>query len=319
MSKYFGSWTGTELLHADFPNGKPLIENLIYEHDNVLLVGREKANKSTLVLQMMCALSSGEPLFEEFEVPASTNSVYVQAEGKIQNTKSNFENMRKAVPNDPERMRFIYRHALPLDTQPGFDFLLNEITKWGRKVDVVFIDPLYQSMSGDLRDQQDASKMTANLRLLQGSFECTIVLVHHGHRPIRDERREVVDEGDDATFGSFVWKAWPDTVLLMERTKGHKNLRRLSCDTQRMGNVVESVELVLVEPSPFCLQLRGEAPIDKLVFSNLDATPKTIEELSTTVRRHRNHVSIALRRLIESGVAACCNPDKKPLGFVRLR
>lgn len=317
MSKFFGAWTGDQLLSADFLGGKPLIDQFLYEHDNVILVGREKTNKSTLALQMMCHLTSGEPLFGEYEIPHPIYCVYLQTEGKIAGTRANFENMRKVIPNDPSRMLFCYHHAIPLDRKEGLDILVKEIDDWGNKPSVLFIDPLYQSMTGDLTDQQDSSAMTSSLRFLQGRYECSIFLIHHGHRFVRLKTGEIIDEGDESLFGSFVWKAFPDTVLLIEKVKGYSKYRKLSCETQRMGNVVESLDLLLVEPSPFYLQIREGKPVDELVLANINCDPVTVKDVVKLTGKSASYVQNSIYRLINIDKIKCLNPTSCPRQYVR--
>lgn len=315
MSKLSGKYTAEELLTSDLVGSNPLIDQFIFERDNVLLVGKEKANKSTFALQMCCHLTSAEPLFGEYEVPRPINCVYIQAEGKLASTKSNLLNMTRVIPMDKSKLLFLYYPSIPLNQSEGYNRIVSDIDSW-KKPELIVIDPLYQSMTGDISSQPDSTAMTSNLRKLSEYYECSILLVHHAHRIRKDKEGNIVDEGDDSLFGSFVWKAFPDAVMLIEKVKGHKTMRKYSCSTQRMGNVVESLDLNLIEPSPFYLQIKDGQPIDHLIEGNLTPNkPFTIQEMSDLTGRHRRHISEALYRLMACGKVVQITQNIKPILF----
>ena len=311
MSKYVGKYTATELLSTEFKGTNPLIQNLIYERDNVLLVGKEKANKSTLALQMCCHMTSNqEPFLGEHEIPKSIDVVYLQAEGKIAQTQSNLRNMTKVIPCNSEKLLFLYYPSIPLNTETGLQTVINEIDSW-RRPDLIVIDPLYQTMIGKIEDQESSSKMTASLRTLSEHYQSTILLLHHAHRVKRDDNNNIIEEGDDSIFGSFVWKAFPDSVLLIEKVRGNKLQRRLSCNTQRMGNVIESIDLQLIEPSPFYLDVRGAPPCVDLVYHNLNGDT-SMKDLIIATGKSRQTVTSAINTLIGQNKATRKNPGENP-------
>lgn len=316
MTRSPGGITFQDLLNEPDEQSAPLIENLIYDRDNVMLIGKEKANKSTLALQMVCNLTSGEPLFGQFNVPNAVDCVYLQAEGKRDNTKRNLRNMMKVVPCDPSKAKLLYYPSIQMNKPDGLNRVIAEIDNW-RKPKLIVIDPLYQSMAGKIEEQEASSTMTANIRLLADRYECAILLLHHAHRPRRNDSGEVIDEGDDSVFGSFVWKAFPDTVLLISKVQGHKLHRRLSCGTQRMGNVMPELELTLIEPEPFYLKIRDdEKPIDDLVYKSLTEL-STIDTLVLNTGKSRRHVTEALWRLTHHNKARILNPGQKPILWAR--
>ena len=319
MSKLSGKYTAEELLTIELLGSKPLIDKFIYERDNILLVGKEKANKSTFAMQMCCHLTSAEPFLGEYEIPRAIDCVYLQAEGKLASTQSNLRNMTKVIPIDKSKLLFLYYPSIPLNKPEGIRQILSDIDSW-RRPELVVIDPLYQTMSGDIANQPDSTAMTANLRSLSEHYACSILLTHHAHRARRDESGAIVDEGDDSVFGSFVWKAFPDTVMLIEKVRGSRIHRKYSCGTQRMGNVIESLELNLIEPTPFYIEVRDCQPIDSLIISAINGNGSipiafTISEICTIIKRHRNHVSRAIHRLIGQNKVEIIDQNVKPFQF----
>src|SRR3990167_8740281 len=159
MSKLSGRYTAEELLTTKFSGSNPLIENFLYERDNILLVGKEKANKSTLALQICCHLTSAEPFLGEYEIPRAIDCAYIQAEGKLASTQSNLKNMTKVIPIDKSKLLFLYYPAIPLNKPEGLAQIKSDIESW-RKPELLVVDPLYQSMTGDISHQPDSTAMS---------------------------------------------------------------------------------------------------------------------------------------------------------------
>ena len=136
-------------------------------------------------------------------------------------------------------------------------------------------------------------------------------MLHHAHRARRDENNNIVEEGDDSIFGSFVWKAFPESVLLIEKVRGNKLYRRLSCNTQRMGNVIEEIDLQLIEPSPFYLDVRGTPPCVDLVYHNLN-NQTSMKDLNMATGKSRQTITSALNILIGQNRAVRINPGDNP-------
>ena len=316
MSKLTGRYLARDLVTADLKGSSPLIENLLFERDNTILLGKEKSSKSILALQMACALSSGCPFLNSFNVPKPVDVVYLQAEGKLSGTRDNLLNMSRIVDVDLDRLMFLYYPSIPLDTKIGYTEIVSQINSWKRP-EVIIIDPLYMAMSGDLKDDVASRRMVENMRMLSETYQATLVLVHHAHRPVRREG-VTINEGDDAIFGSFVWKAFPDNLIMLEKVQGHKNNRRLSCSTQRTGAIHEASELVLIEPTPLYFELRGDGlPIDDLVLGNLDTEPMTVKMLSEKIKRTYHYVFNSLYRLQNQRKVVRLNPGKNPAYFIK--
>ena len=316
MSKLVGRYTLEELHLKELDGSRPLIENLLYERDSVLMVGKEKSNKTTFWLQACCALTSGEPFLGQYDVSRPVDCVYLQAEGKLASTKQCTERMTSVIPCNKTKLSILYYPSIPLSKEDGLAQVKLDIDGW-RRPELIVIDPLYQCMTGDISSQADSSAMTASLRNLSEYYECSIVLIHHAHRPKRTESGVIMEEGDDSIFGSFVWKAWPDSVMLIEKVQGNKLYRKFSCNTQRMGNIIESIDMVLVEPNPFYLQLRGGQQVDQIILGIMNSEPLSITQLSTATGRDRHLISEALQRLIYQQKVVCVNSGKKPLLFLK--
>ena len=320
MSKLSKAYPGTDFLDIEFKGSNPLISSLLFEKDSIIILGREKSGKSILSLQLMCHLTTQEPFLGKYEVHRPCNVAYVQGEGKIEGTQSNLKMMSKAIDIDPSRYSIHYYPSLPLDTEEGLASLVSSINSW-KKPDVIFLDPLYMMMSGDLINNQDARRMVSNIRALSQIYDATIILVHHGHRPKRNQSGDYIIEGDDSIFGSFVWKAYPDHILNLERVKNAKFRRKLTCDTQRMGNIIDSIDLSFIQPDPLFFEVSTDGrPIDDSVLNAYSNTePKEIEHISNFLRIHYDTAWSATKRLKSSGNITLVNPHEKPHKYLRIR
>lgn len=255
-----GIYSLEELFTRDIPPSPPIIEKILWEKDNVLIVGHEKAGKSILGLQLAFAITSGQPLFGEYAVPNPKTVLYVQTEGKLPTTVDRAVKMNKINEVNAGKCFIAYYPHVALDTAAGLELFRLEIEKKKFVPEVIIIDPLYHAMKGSLIDEVSARNMTSNLRELMERYNATIVVIHHTHKPIRGSDGHVVTEGDGAIFGSFVWKSWADHTFLFSVDKS--KTRILTCTTQRSGDVVEREELRMVDKESGMLGF--ERKIDEL-------------------------------------------------------
>jgi len=301
-----GIISAEELLNREMYSSEPLIEGLVWERDNIFIVGTEKVGKSILALQFAFALTSGQPLFGEYRVKYPLTVLYVQTEGKLGDTKDRITNMLKINECDTKNLFIAFFPHLALDTEHGMGVFIDHINLREIRPKVIILDPLYHSMKGSLIDEEDSRKMTANLRELSERYEATIIVIHHTHRPIRFEGR-VIDEGDNSIFGSFVWKAWADHVLLFRH--GKDKSRILSCNTQRSGKVMEYDELELTG-DPFLSFDRNVdrvRPVERNVRHALEEAGEegsTRDALRESTGLSITSVEKSLRRMIKEGSAA---------------
>lgn len=295
---------------------EPLIDKILWKRDNVFLIAHEKVGKSILALQMACALSSGQTFLGEYTVIEATDVLYIQVEGKLAETKNRIESMLKVNDCDQTRVHIAFLPAVALDTVEGFNHLVAYIDSKKLKPKVIIIDPLYQAMEGDLIDNRACRQMTKNLRYLSDMYDATMILVHHTHRPVRFEGR-AINEGDDALFGSFVWKAWPDHILLIELDKRSK-IRVLSCNTQRSNNIMEKDELILTDKPGLSFERKEDEgkPYELKVRRIVEAGGKdgwTREEIGEKSGLSMSSVDKSLRKLMRTGEIE--RENKRPVKY----
>ena len=256
---HFKNYVGSDFLTAEFPKRDWLIENICRKNDSVILVGNEKSGKSLFVFQLLCSLTSCHPFLDIYNVPKPLKVVYIQLEGEIADSQDRMKRMIKTLDINPDNFHLRFSAPLNLEDKGFADGLALDILKnlnpKGKvdgqlvKPDIVIIDPIYFAFTGSLNEDEDVRAFLGNLRTFKDTLDCAVILVHHTHKTRLNYKGNVIEEGDEALFGSKFLKAWADHILLFMFDKKSK-LRTLSCDTQRSGDIITACELRLIEPEP---------------------------------------------------------------------
>lgn len=318
----FKVYTARELLSERSIEDKYLVEGMLWEYDHVFLVGADKAGKSILSLQMACALSCGDAFLSMYEVPEPVAVLYIQMEGKKQDTIERLKGMinEQGVSCDPDNLHIMYCKDLPLDTQVGFDTLNLALRKLSN-IRVVIIDPLYMAMVGDLNDNKDSRNMVKNIRALGDIHKVAFLINHHEHRaPKTKEGAIIAEKGSDSIFGSFVWRAFADHVLMLKVKPDER--RTLTCSTQRSGKVVKDLELDLIGPYPLYFVIIGNdhKPYVEEVYKVLQTIDIhqgiTREDLCKKCKLGMSAVEKSLHILYREDKADRLNPGHRPIKWV---
>lgn len=241
-------------MNLPIPDDAYLIDRILWERQVVIMLAKEKIGKSILSLQMACALSSGTAFLGEYEVPSPMDILYVQAESTMHETIERMKSMTKIVPWDPKRFHIYYPPSLDLDTELGYNKLLQLIEIKHIRPKVIFMDPLYMCMSNSITDEKTARVMCKNIRRLQVRYDCAILVDHHEHRQKMDQSGYLIEEGDNSIMGSFVWKAFANHIIRIKKKKD--GLRLFSCETQRSSKVIKDMELKL-NSDPLAFEIHG--------------------------------------------------------------
>ena len=264
----FGSYSGSEFLDLKLKKREFLVNKLIREKDSIILVGSEKSGKSLLIKQLICSLTSQHPFLDRYDVARPCKVSYIQLEGELEDTQDRLKRMIKILDFDPALFHIIFSPPLELHRRDSMFELKNLILN-KHVPDVVILDPLYFAFSGSLSDDEVVRKFIGNIRILKEELNCAIILIHHTHK-IRYNFKSgsVLDEGDDAIFGSKFLKAYPDHTLMFVYDK-KREVRILTCATQRSGDIIKSSMLRLVEPDPLYFEETIEIPTKESVILGL--------------------------------------------------
>ena len=299
----FRSYSGEEFFSQVFPKRPFLIEGILKEKDSVIVVGPPKTGKSIFLFQLICSLTSQHPFLDKFSVSRPCHVSYVQLEGEIEDYQDRLLRMSHAIEINPALLHYKYSGPMNLLDEEKAKSFCQEIKQYSPKLDVLVIDPLYFALRGSLSDDDLVRRFTGNLRIIKDYFGCAIILVHHTHKVKIDPITGfMLDEGDDALFGSVFWKAWPDHILLLGYNQ-KTGVRSLTCGTQRSGSILTSTSMRLVQPDPLYFEATemptGSAlkPIEILDFLKRSG-PSTYSEILTGMNLAKSTFFYSIKPLI---------------------
>ncbi|MCP3683348.1 MAG: AAA family ATPase [bacterium] len=312
---------GDELLQLPFEDNNYIIDKLLWENQIVILLAIEKVGKSILSLQMACALTSGEFFLDEFEVSTPQKVLYIQAEGDRYDTIDRLKRMtsKNGVKWDPENFYHMFPPSIALNTQAGYDDLVEKIKDTLFVPDVIFLDPLYLSMRGDLIDNDACREFCRYARELQAEFNCSIVINHHEHRPKKElNTNRYINEGDNSIMGSFVWKAFPSHIIRMTKC-AKTNTRTLMCTTQRNGKIVEKVTMKLLDPVPLkfaAFSDEGHRSDQIYRLMEVENKPLTQDDMVVLSGLSKGVIGKSIAKLVKEDKIIRLNPHKRPIWYV---
>ena len=238
----FGVYDGVKFFKLNLPKRAWLVEGLMRERDSVIFVGDEKAGKSLFISQMICSITSQHPFVDKHEIPRPCKVSQVLLEGDLAETQDRYNRMREVLDFEEGLFQMLFLPPLQLHTSEGAEGLLTAIGDF--KPDILIIDPVYFAFTGSLSDDKVVREFIGQLRIIQDTLKCALILVHHTHKIRFDNKGKLITEGDEAIFGSKFLKAWPDHTLMLTYDKKN-NVRILTCDIQRRGDVQTIVKYVL--------------------------------------------------------------------------
>ena len=299
-------YTGKDLMHLSELKAKPLVEGFLFENDYVMVAAPPKVGKSIFVQQLACALSSGEPFLDTFDVPNPVNVWYFATEGKDEDTKDRLIRMSHAIPIDAEKICLFCSAGLLFNTNVGQKLLEEIELKWGKLYPpkVIIVDALYRAVKGSLKDDDTVNDFHQVIGALADKYDSAVIVVHHMKKPVYFQDGKKQERSDDDVFGSTFLKASVDQMYWLETCTKNKKHIILKCDTQRSGNAIEGLRLILVEPDPLYYKIVS-LYVDELnrVLNVLISHKKglLIEELMKLTNLSRSVLYLCLKELLDQG------------------
>lgn len=298
-----------DLLAQSFADDDPLIEGVVTAHDKILWVAQYKAGKSVIELQKAHCVAGGHP-FLGFRVPRPRVVLYVAGEGGEDELQERSRNMGQSLPVSKNMLWFWPLPEYPLNTDDGQKYLTAAADaihdKTGEFPALTIFDPAYALMSGGMRNDEDVGRFVRVCNLYQAYTQGAVIIVQHTHRNIRNSSGEVIEEGDEAFFGSMLWKAWPKNTYLLRSLKDKS--RDWSASEPRRWNAIKDnpVKLTLVEnadytkdhPLLFVRHEEGVNPGAALIREVLRVHgPMTQAELEDLTKRPRSSIVEGLQAI----------------------
>ena len=222
------------------PSPTPIAEEFLYERRVMMISADAGAGKSTVVGQTALAFTSAEnTLFKYLQIPRARNVYYIQLEGSMDETLERTGYMQQELTIDWDRIYWDPMEYLDCSDKASVNETIQRIGSWGRRPDVIVIDPIYMAVSGDLRKGDVSSALVRFSERLKRTFGCANILVHHTHRTQYSRDGKRITE-TDPYYGSQWLKAHVDTSYLLttptEEGDQGKSVE-MSCRKMRGGNV----------------------------------------------------------------------------------
>jgi len=299
-------YTGKDLMHLSEEKAKPLVEGFLFENDYVMVAAPPKIGKSILMQQLACALSSGEPFLDTFDVPNPVNVWYFATEGKDEDTKDRIIRMSHARPVDPGKIFLFCSAGLRFNTPLGQKLLESIEQQWGEKYPpkVIIIDALYRAVKGSIKDDDVVNEFHQIVGALADKYDAAVIIIHHMKKPVYFESGNKQERSDDDVFGSTFLKASVDQMYWLDKCEKNAKDIILKCDTQRSGNAIEGLRLTLVEPDPLYFKITSmyQEEIHR-VLTVLGSHKKgmMIEEIMKATSLKRSTLYLCLKELIDLG------------------
>ena len=192
---------------------------LLFAGTKMIMYGRYKAYKSMLGLDLAFSLTTGKSWIGFKTPPGGASVLYLQLEigyelfGSRLRKADAFRDISKHLI---QPLSFWTQHWLKVDQPEGLKLVEHYVEEL--KPDVVIIDPLYKIVTGNLLTVLDMQKLVDALDILIGKFGVSVILISHTRKGMMD----MGEWGSDDLIGSFVFSAWADTIIKVERRGGDR-------------------------------------------------------------------------------------------------
>lgn len=320
--KEFGSFSGEEFLAMECKKREWLVENILREKDSVIIVGNEKSGKSVYAFQLICSLTSQHDFIDKYKVTKPCRVTYVQLEGEKGDSQDRMKRMVKALDINPAMFHYMFFPPLELHNKGWAQSFAQNIENFWKpeKPDVLIIDPVYFAFEGSLSDDELVRKFIGNLRIMKERLACSIILIHHTHKTKFSSDGFIIEEGDDVIFGSKFLKAWADHIILFMYDK-RKEIRIMSCNTQRSGDIEKECILKMVEPDPLYFEEVKEEATKEMQIYSLLSIPKYSNGLSWSdiceiLKLTKNNFFRSVKILIKNGAVCKIKNGRDTLYFI---
>ena len=292
-----------ELLSINLDDRPMLIPGVLSSGDKIMCVAEPKVGKSLLAQQLASCVAGAHPFLGFPRADEPHRVLYIAGEGDVDELQFRGRAMSRRFPVPPDWLWYWPVPTVAMNTADGF----NKLLEFSAKVEpeLTIFDPIYALMRGSMKDDEPAGMFTQNLNRFQHLTGSAVIMLHHTHRPIRDQGGDTIDEGDNAYFGAFTWKAWARSFWLMKRDGPDQHYVQLSCLTQRnRTSEIGKLPMMMVEPDPllFIPRPKDLGPTQCIILEVLADTDASAEELEHKTRRARSTISEALTILTKQGI-----------------
>ena len=280
-----GIWMGA-LLEQEEAEILWTINGLLPMGGTMLLSGRPKAGKTTLLRCAMLALARGDEIIGRQCIKGVV--VAFSLEDSLRKVRSH---MADIGANPDDRILWFGPDDLPTKQGERLD-MLEAVIKEHEPV-AVTIDTLFDFlMVKDSNDYAEGKRVFAPLRNIARRSDVAIISTHH-----------LPKAGDDP-LGSTAWEGGPDTIAALKVSGDTRTMLTKQREGEAMPEtVLRHTPTGWVERAGLKADIAAR-DIDDQILSILDGEMKTDDIIEATGRR-KDEVLKAIRRLTSSGLVGC--------------
>ncbi len=215
-----------EAIHKAKEKRRALAEGFLYEQTINMFMAEPGIGKSTISTQVAVELAAGLPVFGIFPCPRPLRVMYIQTERNIIELLERLEVINKILSINKENLYITdeYQRFNLLNTEQAKVFLECIIRDCPR-ADIIFIDPIYATVAGGLKEDVPAAAFTKAMSNLQKATGASLWYNHHTSRPqYGSDGKKIVK--DDPMYGSQWLKAHVTGSMLITPTEHGVSLVR---------------------------------------------------------------------------------------------
>lgn len=288
------SWTGRELLEAEFPEPTWIVPGLL-PSGLTILAGRPKVGKSWLALQIAVAVATGGRVFNEHIEKGSV--LYLALEDSPRRLQQRLKDLN-APPLDHLRFETAWTDL----TDGGLTDLVMAVQKMTPRL--IVIDTLARSARIDHNDVNQTTTILSNLQTIAQEGDCAVLVVDH-HTKARTYSNDPIDD----ILGSTGKSAAVDTAMGLYRERG-----KAEATLKIVGRDIEERELVLRwDVTTHAWQLVGDAAgvRKESLQAQILETVRALEEaeelptptaIADTLKRDKGNIARELAELVNKGL-----------------
>jgi len=294
---------------------KVIAEGLLYEKTSLMIAADPGTGKSTVAAQVAVELAAGLPIFGYFHVPQPTKILYIQTERSILELLERIDIISKLIPIVSSNITVTDEYQrLNLLNPTHANIFLNAVKRDYNGARVVFIDPIYSTVSGGLKSDEPASAFTKVMSNLQKELDCSLWYNHHTTKPVYKKDGSQLEK-DDPFYGSQWLKAHVTGSYYMKQSDKGVTL------TLKKDNYRLLTSLITLEYDPeteLCSLLDDKLPaIEKvknfIKIKELDKKEFTFKDMqgytklcTRTLRKLLMHSSISSKIIV---ISSCNNKN----------
>lgn len=194
-----------------------MVDQLFTVGSNGWVAAEPKVGKSWTVLELVYALSTGNPFLGRFAVKQPRRVIYIQEEDSIQRVLRRFKKLLKGDPSrhppSDDYLRWSVRVGFKIDSQAWIDRLRQELMNY--PAEVVVLDVFNRLHGLEENKQADMTRLLNTLMEFNRIFGCAFIVVHHNRKPQAGSEARA----NQMIRGSGVLAGWGECSLYLRRSK----------------------------------------------------------------------------------------------------